>query len=479
MRHRLLVILLTASVCAFSQSAEEWYNSFKEQALKDYDDFRDKANADYAGFLRAAWEFYSADPAIENPKEEPVPPVIFDDKEQKEQKEQEIKADVVPQPKPQPQPQPIAPVIENEQQSRTIKITFYGLELSFRAPKTNAFTLPNVQGAQLAKAWESMATDAYTNLLYDCLAARNEYKLCDWSYLTMLQQVAQAIHRNANEATLLQAFLYANSGYKMRLAVSDGRNLHLLIGSDYVFYDVSYYTIEGGKFFPLDDLNGRISICDGAFQNEKSFSLLITEEQRFPSAPVPMRTREAKCGLSASCSINKNLIDFYNTYPTGQYGDDFGTRWAAYANAPLDEAIRKELYPQLQTAVRGVPESKGVGQLLNWVQTAFEYEYDDKVWGQDRAFFPAESLHYPYCDCEDRSILFSRIVRDLTGLDVVLLYYPGHLATAVAFNEDVKGDYLTYKGRKYTICDPTYIGAGIGRTMPGMNNQEAKIIPLR
>jgi hypothetical protein len=99
--------------------------------------------------------------------------------------------------------------------------------------------------------------------------------------------------------------------------------------------------------------------------------------------------------------------------------------------------------------------------------------------GHDRAFFAQETLYYPYCDCEDRAILFSRLVRDLVGLDVVLLYYPGHLAAAVGFNNDERGDYLTYKNRKYVVCDPTYINAGVGRTMPGMNNQEAQVIALK
>ena len=129
--------------------------------------------------------------------------------------------------------------------------------------------------------------------------------------------------------------------------------------------------------------------------------------------------------------------------------------------------------------VRGVPEAQAVNKLLNWVQTAFEYEYDDKVWGQDRAFFPTESLYYPYCDCEDRSILFSRIVRDLLNIDVVLLYYPGHLATAVKLNQVVNGDYLIVDGQKYIVCDPTYIGAPMGRTMPGMDNNSAKVIALK
>ena len=116
--------------------------------------------------------------------------------------------------------------------------------------------------------------------------------------------------------------------------------------------------------------------------------------------------------------------------------------------------------------------------MLNWVQTAFVYEYDDKVWGHDRAFFAEESLYYPYCDCEDRSILLSRLVRDLLGLKVVLVYYPGHLATAIHFTNDVRGDYLVLSGQRYTVCDPTYIGANIGMTMPGMDNNKATVILL-
>ena len=33
-------------------------------------------------------------------------------------------------------------------------------------------------------------------------------------------------------------------------------------------------------------------------------------------------------------------------------------------------------------------------------------------------------------------------------------------------------------GKCYTICDPTYIGAPIGATMPDMDNKTAKIILL-
>ncbi len=157
---------------------------------------------------------------------------------------------------------------------------------------------------------------------------------------------------------------------------------------------------------------------------------------------------------------------------------NFITIWAMYANTPFDEKTKDKFYPALQAQINGLTEKEAVGRLLDWVQTAFVYEYDDKIWGQDRAFFPAETLYYPYADCEDRSILFTRLVRDLLDLNCVLVYYPGHLATAVCFTEHITGDYVTLDGHKYVICDPTYIGAPVGLAMPNMDNTKVTVILL-
>ena len=140
--------------------------------------------------------------------------------------------------------------------------------------------------------------------------------------------------------------------------------------------------------------------------------------------------------------------------------------------------IARKINSDLMSAISGLSQKEAVEQLLNFVQTGFAYEYDDKVLGHDRAFFAEETLYYPFCDCEDRSILFSRIVRDLLHLNVVLIYYPGHLASAVEFTSAVKGDNIQVGGRRYVICDPTYIGAPVGATMPDMDNSKATVILL-
>lgn len=73
---------------------------------------------------------------------------------------------------------------------------------------------------------------------------------------------------------------------------------------------------------------------------------------------------------------------------------------------------------------------------------------------------------------------FSILVRDLLKLEVVLLNYPGHLATAVRFNEEVSGYYFLVKEKKYVLCDPTYIGAPVGDCMPQYVGTSAVIVEI-
>ena len=225
--------------------------------------------------------------------------------------------------------------------------------------------------------------------------------------------------------------------------------------------DMMIMTVE----FPAPTHPMRISL-----EQENMFAENISQTRTLASQRYP----EMKTAVSS----NLNLISFFDEYPLAFVNNDLRTRWRFYANVPISAHVRKSVYPEFRRLLTGLDELSAVNVLLNFVQTAFVYEYDDKVWGTDRSFFADESLYYPYCDCEDRSVLFSRLVRDLLGLDVVLIYYPGHLATAVKFSSEVSGDYITYDGARYTICDPTYINAPVGMTMPDMDNATAFVVVL-
>ena len=80
--------------------------------------------------------------------------------------------------------------------------------------------------------------------------------------------------------------------------------------------------------------------------------------------------------------------------------------------------------------------------------------------------YPDEIFYYPYSDCPDNTVLFTKQVSSLLGLDVVEVEYRNHMTAAVAFNEPIEGHRFIVDGKNYTICDPTYIDAPIGSIMP-------------
>jgi queuine/archaeosine tRNA-ribosyltransferase len=53
-----------------------------------------------------------------------------------------------------------------------------------------------------------------------------------------------------------------------------------------------------------------------------------------------------------------------------------------------------------------------------------------------------------------------------------------HLATAVRFTENISGDYLMIDGKKFLVCDPTYIGADIGMAMDDCKHVQAIVVKI-
>jgi hypothetical protein len=166
-------------------------------------------------------------------------------------------------------------------------------------------------------------------------------------------------------------------------------------------------------------------------------------------------------------------------------------QWDVYANTPLSDEVKSQLYPQLRKYILNYGQQAAVNVLLDWVQTSCKFTSRAKRQTStakpiDRPFYPEEMLYYLNGDSEDFAILFSRIVRDLMGLDVALVNYTAkvdgktfnHMATAVCFTDDVEGDAVTIGEQRYVIADPTYQGAPVGRTHPHCDNSTATIIRL-
>lgn len=496
----LIVCALILPLCSRAQNnAVEEYSRFRQQSRQQYEDFRRQCNQQYARFLKEAWESYKAGPVIPKPKDQTVPPVVMPIEDKDKEKPVEPKPEPVEVPidtvvappvieEPKPQPKPVAPIYEVPMPTVSyMEFSFFGAAVKGRIPeqKPSALTALNddISGEALSAAWEALSGGDYDNLVRDFLEARIRYSLCDWAYLLLLRDFStKYLDGWNNAATMMTAWLYCQSGYQMKLGSNSG-TLFMLMGTEHTIFDFISYTLGNRQYYVFtcagQTAPTSMQICNAEYPGEQPMSLYLPQAQQFPEDLSDTRTirSERYPSVSITVRVNKNLIDFYNTYPTSVCGDNICSRWAMYANTPMARNIVDDTYPQLRSAIAGKSQLDAANILLNWIQTGMVYEYDDKVWGGDRAFFPEETLYYPYCDCEDRAILYTRLVRDLLGLKCLLVFYPGHLASAVCFTQqEANGDWISVGGDKYIIADPTYINASVGYTMPDMDNKTAQVI---
>ena len=504
---------------------EARYLEWKKKALARYEAWRKERLDKYADFVRDAWQKFKPEEPVPVPEEEEIVPMLAPDadaqtaswfgdqlkkifKKKNKNKDQADKENadapkladnpkpvekkqnvqltyekVLPPPPVEEQPEPEEKVLDNPWESNDYMVfDVFGTRCRVRIGDNCKFKLPSVSESDVADAIGNFSKTQFGNMLFDCLQERQNHAFSDWAYYQMLFALTSHFYgEDTNEATLALAFLYSQSGYKMRLA-HDGVKLYMLAACNYMLYNKSFFYIDDSSYFLLDgNIEGTLNICKATFPKESTLSLQISALQDFAKNPTEERTitSERYSDFSFTIKSNKNYIDFYDTYPPSCVNNNFMTRWSMYANTPLEKGIKEQLYPQIREKLAGMSKLDAVQHLLNWVQTGFEYEYDEKVWGRDRAFFGEESLFYPFCDCEDRSILLSHLIRDIVELDVILIYYPGHLAMATNFQDDVDGDYIMLDDKKYVVCDPTYIGARVGETMPGMDNKTATVIELQ
>lgn len=483
----LLLLGIAVSVPSIAQNDFEAYKKKKNQQLSEYSEtqkkglekYKEKANQEYANRMKERWDYFQLKKGLAVPEspDPVVPPVFEPEKETPEKKiPKEVQITGIPKvvktPKSVTAPKQELPKISVDiPKSRKI-FDFYGSVCTIQYSDDMVFKLKSVNEAEIANAWGMLSNGISNQWLNDCMTARINYNLCDWAYFKYTEKAAESIFGKSNEATLLQAFTMIQSGYKMRLG-KVGEKLCVFMPSEDIMYSYSYVPMDGLKYYAItDDRSSGVYIFDATFPEEHLFSLSINQPNLTvaPSEAKVFKSR-AYSNLSVELSSNKNLIDFYNEFPRN-------SSWELLSKASLSESVKGKLYPVLREQVKGKSQEEAANILINFVQTAFKYQTDGEQFGYERPLFGDELFFYPYSDCEDRSILYSILVREILKLDVVFLHYEGHLATAVKFTEDVKGDYLTFEGDKYLVCDPTYINAHIGLTMPQYVGKPVSIIKI-
>ena len=491
-----LLLLLLGIVLTPQVLANDEFMQWKQQQAQSFQEYKDKRDKEFTAFLKMHWtemqllKGFERDPEpkpVVMPVAEPAPiaPPSIVPAQPDVPVAVEPPAPVAPPVviKPVPVPAPVAPpVIKPTQalQGRRINLNFYGTALSlYYDGKLKAPLASRIDEQAVSNFWSALSKADYDGLIDQLEAQRTALQLNDWAYVLLVNETAKQIYPAAdNRQSLFTWFILAKAGYKSRIAYDD-RNVYLLVPSSQQLYSTPYFTFDGMRYYAVrfdgrEQKLGRVFTYDGQYPGtNKQLDMMLSRDMVVTDHPAKRKLsfefEGKRYNIDAAYDVKR--VDFLNTYP--QLDLDI------YFSSNVSATVASPLLLQLSAEMQGMNQQQAVNFLLRFVQASLQYKTDESQFGKENYLFPEETLYYPYSDCEDRSILFAWLVKNLLGLEVVGLDYPGHVATAVHFTEKVDGDAVSYQGKRFVVADPTYVNASAGMSMPDYKNSKPEIIRIQ
>lgn len=469
--------------------ANDDFAAWKQQHQHSFQEYKDKRDREFTALLKTQWKEMNLLQGIElDPEPKPVVmPVAVIPAESPEPvitapTPPVVKPEaVIKRPLPAPAEAPLAsPAPEGQRKGRKLVINYLGARQTFYYDaRFKAGLSPRMDGKAISDFWSALSLADYDVLIGQINETSSAMRLDDWAHALLVYEISTALYpASENSRSLFTWFMLAKDGYQSRIAYND-REAFLLIPTQQALYGVPYFSFEQRRYYALS-FDGR----------EKKLGQVYTYDGNYPGASKALNMQMSNEVLVAGESAYRDLafefegrryairsahenerIRFMQTYP------QLGLKW--YFKNRVNARASMPLQQQLSDYMTGMDEQTSVNFLLRFVQTSLRYKTDEDQFGRENYLLPEETLYYPYSDCEDRSILFAWLVRNLLGLEVVGLDYPGHVATAVLFKGSIPGDSIAHHGHRYVVADPTYINATAGMTMPAFKNKKAEVIEIR
>lgn len=471
----ILAVILISRIAYPQDDYQKWLQKEQEKLKK----FKSEEDKKFSEFLEKEWKAFQPEKAIK-PDEKPKPPVLPQAKPQEEPVVKDIKKDIPAPPKVEEKKDKVLPPKVEQKTDAIVSIfNFYGVRVELTHKKD---IFPNLKGKldnkSISMFWSDLSSQEYKPLMEQFQYYKDVLGLNDWGLAQLVYYFSKKNYgERENEAKLFVWFALLKMGYKARVGIKDDKDILLFIASNEKIYGVPYITQNNERYYIADfekpqfELKGDIYTYDGDFPGaNKKMELGYEKSPKFESQLGERILKFKYKGVEYTITVryNKNAVEYFYKHPYIELPLYFKTK-------PSENAALS-LVNSLKEIVKDKSEIEAANIILRFCQTAFDYKTDQDQFGWEKPMFVDEILNYEFSDCEDRTILFAFLIKNVLGLDVVALDYPGHLCAAVKFNQDVKGDFITYNNQKYIICDPTYINADIGMAMPNYKNVQPSVI---
>ncbi len=334
---------------------------------------------------------------------------------------------------------------------------------------------------EISEYCRNIPDSTFSGLVSQLKIFRDKLKIDDWLYYQLVRRAAEQIAPKANDYTLYTIYkwhLLSLSGYDAILTFADGKILFYVLSTENIYNipirkegDKTYVCLNYHDYGKIDFKQQQFRKLDVNIPGSMhSFSYQVNSipELKKDYGEKVLNFTYNKTEYTFKVKLNPAITTYFRNYPSTDYEKHF--------NIPLSRETYSSLIPSLKKYIKGLSPKDGVDFLMHFTRYSFLFRPDTEKFGMEKIYSPEMTLLNESSDCEDRVSLFYYLVKEMYDLPMIIVVYPKHVSVAVHFDKSF-GETIEYKGRKFTICEPTpqEEDLRIGQPIPALSHTSYQI----
>ncbi|MGB1038217.1 MAG: hypothetical protein ACPGYY_06175 [Bacteroidia bacterium] len=283
------------------------------------------------------------------------------------------------------------------------------------------------------------------------------YNLDDAGTVLLVNKIAQNLAKSTkgNRVHFIKYLLLKELGYDVILTRT-GRDLNCL--GNLAFTPGRYIYINyAGKTYKDVDFAKRTSSGQHLIYRDshKTSKRIKRNIYNVPRVNANKRNKEINFSFGVEkhnlkAISNASLTEFLADLPMFEVGREFTQ---LRVSRETDTSVIQ--YLKDQVADRETVDA--VRFLLAFVQQVSPYGSDFEKYGEERFYYPEETIMSTSADCEDKAILLAFLTKKILNIESKGLFFENdeHLSLAIQIPEYKHSASFIYQGETYVSCEPT------------------------
>lgn len=349
-------------------------------------------------------------------------------------------------------------------------IDFYGHSLNITYDQQiNNLNLYNLSQSDITSNLSRFRNSDLSQTVYFIKKHIAFYKLDGTATTLLIDKYAGALTTTTNNKNFVKYITMKELGYDVILTRT-GKKLNCLGNLSYNPGRYIYIRYANKVYKDLDFKNRTNYTKHLIFKdNVKTYKTITRDVLRVPKINAKTKTKLVEFNYktdhySINAVSNESITEFLGDLPLFSVGREF-----TYLN--VSNEMNLSVVSYLRNQVQDMNTIDGVKFLLSFVQQVVPYGSDYLKYGEERFYYPEETIMAESADCEDKAILLSYLAKRILNVKSVGLFFENdeHLSLALEIPDYAPAGSFNYNGSTYIPCEPTAKFPKLGQSQFALN----------